>query len=85
MGYVTVTPKTGEIDGKPIKWQVLSISGSIDGIENTLELKLNKTEAMLAKLLLNSDEQLKTGFGEDNGEKIIVSRKTKADKSDDLL
>lgn len=52
MKNVQVIQKSGEIDGKPINWQVLAITGTIDGMPNTLELKLNKTEAMLAKILL---------------------------------
>ena len=75
MSYVTVETKHSEIDGKPISWNVLQIGGTIDGITNTLELKLSKTEAMLARLLLNSNESLQTVNG-NKGENIIVSRKT---------
>lgn len=58
MARVNVLEKTGEIDGKPIKWNVLQVTGSLDGLAHTLELKLSKTEAMLAKILLTSDENL---------------------------
>lgn len=54
MAVVKVEEKTGEIDGKPIKWNVLAITGYMDDDFQTLELKLSKTEAMLARLLLNS-------------------------------
>lgn len=53
----TVT-KTAEIDGKPINWSVLTITGYIGGDFQTLELKLSKTEKMLADILLaNTEEQ----------------------------
>lgn len=52
MSSVSVVTKTGNIDGKAITWTVLAIKGVIDGEENTLEIKLLKTEAMLAKILL---------------------------------
>lgn len=74
MALVQVIKKSGDIDGKPINWQVLAISGTIDGITQTLELKVNKTEAMLANLLLNSKESLK-----------VTSRKANEDELDNFL
>lgn len=56
MGKVQVVEKTGEIEGKPIKWNVLSIQGFMSGELHTLELKLMKTEATLARMLLGSNE-----------------------------
>lgn len=60
MTTVNVREKNAEIDGKPIKWFVLAISGTLDGIEHTLEIKLSRTEKMLADILLKSKENLQT-------------------------
>lgn len=54
MAVVKVETKNGDIDGKPITWNVLAITGYMDDDFQTLELKLTKTEAMLARILLNS-------------------------------
>lgn len=54
---IKVVNKTGEIDGKPITWNVLAITSFIGGDFQTLELKLNKTEALLANMLLGSNEE----------------------------
>jgi len=56
MAHVNVLLKKSEIDGKPIEWNVLQVTGTLDGLAHTLELKLSKTEAMLAKILLTSEE-----------------------------
>jgi len=55
MSVVKVVSKSSEIDGKPIVWSVLSITGYMQDDFQTLELKLSKTEAMLAKLLLATE------------------------------
>lgn len=60
MATVQVTAKTGNIDGQTINWNVLSIVGYAGGEIQTLELKLNKTEAMLARILLSGDEEKPT-------------------------
>lgn len=57
MAKVQVTSKQADIDGKPIQWNVLSIIGYAGGELQTLELKLSKTEAMLARILLSNDEE----------------------------
>lgn len=56
MANVQVLEKKAEIDGRPVNWKVLGITGYINGEFQTLEVKLNKTEAMLANMLLKSDE-----------------------------
>lgn len=53
---VKVVKKESEIDGKPISWNVLSIVGYLAGDYQTLEVKLDRTQAMLAGMLLASDE-----------------------------
>jgi hypothetical protein len=73
MAVTKVLEKNSEIDGKPIKWQVLAITGYIGGDFQTLELKLTKTEAMLAGLLLNSSEELSVVNG-GKGEDVQVNR-----------
>jgi len=60
MATVQIIKKTSEIDGKPIEWSVLQIIASVNGEILTLELKTSKTEALMARMLLNSTEQLKT-------------------------
>lgn len=70
MTNVSVVEKNAEIDGKPIRWTVLAIVGSIGGETQTLELKVNKTEAMLAKLLLNSKEEITTSSRRASGEEL---------------
>jgi hypothetical protein len=85
MTRVNVLLKNGDIDGKPITWNVLQINGTLSGQENTLELKLNKTEAMLARILLASDENLKvetSGFPKGN---VAVSKKIAVKRDDDIL
>jgi len=57
---VKVVIKNSEIDGKPITWNVLAITSYIGGDFQTLELKLSKTEALLANMLLGSDESAPT-------------------------
>ena len=58
MSNVAVIEKTGEIDGKPIKWSVLAISGTLDGQPYTLEIKANKivtkNDLIFAKILLGN-------------------------------
>lgn len=71
MSAVNVVTKRSEIDGKPIMWTVLAITGKIDGIENTLEIKLAKTEAMLAKILLG--QQIVEGSNEDEKDNFLDS------------
>lgn len=82
MSKVYVTDKSGEIDGKPIKWVVLSISGTISGVTQTLELKMNKTEAMLARILLASNEDLKVYPSTEHGD-VNVSKKINVKSDDD--
>lgn len=53
---VKVVKKESEIDGKPISWNVLDITGYLAGNYQTLEIKLDRTQAMLAGMLLESDE-----------------------------
>jgi len=71
MSSVTVVVKTGNIDGKAITWTVLAIKGTIDGVENTLEIKLQKTEAMLAKILLG--QQVVAGMNKDEEDNFLDS------------
>jgi hypothetical protein len=73
MAVTKVLNKKSEIDGKPIEWFVLAITGYISGDFQTLELKLTKTEAMLANLLLNSSEELSVVNG-GKGEDVQVNR-----------
>jgi len=54
---VKVIVKNSDIDGKPITWNVLAITSYIGGDFQTLELKLTKTEALLANMLLGSNEE----------------------------
>lgn len=83
MAVVKVVHKEAVIDDKPIKWNVLAITGYLGGDFQTLELKLSKTEAMLAGMLLNSDEEKPTVVTRKatEGEKVNVTVK----KDDDLL
>lgn len=83
---VKVVEKNSEIDGKPIKWQVLSIIGFLSGDYQTLELKLTKTEAMLAKLLLSSDESkpvVETRKSNEDEQPTINKTKTILDDDED--
>lgn len=90
MAVVKVVEKTGEIDGKPINWNVLAITGYMHDDYQTLELKLSKTEAMLARLLLNSEGDVPTtNSGPANAEEKeafgenIKKQKTILDDDDD--
>lgn len=56
MAVIKVEKKNAEIDGKPITWNVLSITSYLAGDYQTLEVKLDRTQAMLAGMLLESDE-----------------------------
>ena len=60
MATVQIVKKSSEIDGKPIEWSVLQIIASVNGETLTLELKTSKTEALMARMLLASNEQIKT-------------------------
>lgn len=57
MPVIKVVKKNSEIDGKPIEWNVLAITGYLGGDYQTLELKLSKTEAMLANMLLETSDK----------------------------
>lgn len=84
MALVQVLEKTGDIDGKFIKWQVLSITGYLEGLPYTLEVKVDKTQAMLAKMLLSTKEtslDVKVTTGGD----VAVKRVSKDDEMDDFL
>jgi len=43
--------------GQPVKYERLAIIGYVSGEVHTLELKLEKSEILLAKMLLNSEEE----------------------------
>ena len=75
MAHVNVLLRKGEIDGKAIEWQVLQVTGTLDGLSHTLELKLSKTEAMLARILLASSENLTVDAVPYNGENVPVGSK----------
>jgi len=60
MAVIKVIKKNAEIDGKPIEWNVLAITSYLGGDFQTLELKLTKTEAMLAGMLLSAEESTVT-------------------------
>jgi len=87
MAVVKVEKKSAEIDGRPITWNVLSITGYLAGDFQTLEVKLDRTQAMLAGMLLASDENAPTVHSGGKGEKIDVKRKssTADDDMDDFL
>jgi len=61
-------------EGRTIPYQVLAIIGTVQGSTHTLEVKLNKTEAMLAEMLLTSKEKIET-----------TSRKATDDELDDFF
>lgn len=87
MSSVKIVEKvyTPEDGSKPFTYERLAIIGSIDGVEHTLELKLEKSEMLLAKILLASNEDLSVGYGA-KGVDIEVKRKSKNDKDiEDLL
>lgn len=44
-------------NGVPVNYERLSISGYVGGEVHTLELKLEKSELLLAKMLLTSNEE----------------------------
>jgi len=74
MAVTQVVVKNSEIDGKPITWNVLAITGFIGGEFQTLELKLSKTEALLANMILKSSEAPNT-----------VARKSTAEENEEFL
>lgn len=45
-----------EKTGNPVNYERLQITGWLDGVQHTLELKLEKSELLLAKILLSSQE-----------------------------
>lgn len=57
MAVTKVVENNSEIDGKPIKWFTLEITGYVESEFETLSLKLSKTEAMLARLLLKGENK----------------------------
>jgi len=78
MSRVEVIKKVyiNEETAERIPYERLAITGSIDGVENTLEIKLAKAELQLAKILLNSSEELQITQGDKReGQKIKVNRK----------
>lgn len=61
MAQVSVIEQSFEgEDGKPVKYKRLAITGIIDGELHTLELKLSKSELLLAEILLSSKEERPT-------------------------
>jgi hypothetical protein len=55
MSNVQVLDKTFIKDnGEAVKYKVVAITGYLDGLAHTLELKASKTELMLAEILLAS-------------------------------
>jgi len=59
MAHVQVLQKTfNDKEGKAVNYRVLAITGSVNGEPFTLELKGNKTELTMAKMLLDSTEEL---------------------------
>jgi len=83
---VRVEKKSAEIDGKPITWNVLQIIGYLGGDFQTLELKMSKTEAMLAGMLLAADEEVTSHrASKDEGSKIEVKRRSISDDIEDEL
>jgi len=62
MAHVQIIKKTfnNEATGQAVDYERLAITGIIGGSVQTLEIKLEKTELMLAKMLLDSKEKLDT-------------------------
>lgn len=85
MAVVKVIEKNSEIDGRPITWNVLSITGFMQGDIQTLELKLSKTEAMLANLLLKSDENKPEVHTKAGGNVEVTKTKDESLETDDWL
>jgi hypothetical protein len=56
MALVQIAKRTfnDEKTGKNVEYERLCIIGYLDGVTHTLEVKLEKSELMLAKILLNS-------------------------------
>lgn len=57
MANVTVVEKSGEIDGRTVKWKRLVIQGWLSGELRELEIAINKEQALLADMILNSEEE----------------------------
>lgn len=84
---VTVIHKESKIDGQPIEWNVLAITAYIDGDFQTLEIKLNKTETLLTKILLGSDEEKpeQTSHKSTEQEQTEFNKKTTVKKAKNIL
>lgn len=59
MARIEVVPKVynNPDTGEKVDYERLVITGSMDGISHSLELKLEKSELLLAKILLASKEE----------------------------
>lgn len=77
MAVTKVVRKTAEIDGKPIKWNVLAITGYLGGDFQTLEIKLDNNQAMLAGMLLDSTENVpeQTSRKANDDESVTVTKR----------
>jgi len=62
MATITILEKTfkDKDSGENISYNRLAIIGTINGETHTLEIKLEPTQLMLAKMLLASTEELET-------------------------
>jgi len=72
MAHVEIIKKTfnNEATGQIVEYERLAIIGSIGGVTQTLEIKLEKTELMLAKMLLNSTEKIEISVRTANKDEI---------------
>ena len=76
MAHVSISKNTfNDKDGKPVTYERLAIVGYISGEIQTLEIKLEKPELMLAKILLNSEDEAP----------VIEARKANEEEIDNFL
>jgi len=77
-----ITKEFTDDQGKVVQYERLAIIGYVSGEIHTLELKLNSSETLLAKMLLSSNEEKPTVVTTKGGQ-VEVTKTTKTILDDD--
>lgn len=83
MASVSVQDRTATIDGNLVKYKRLVIGAYVNGEPFTLELKINATEATMAKMLLASNENYDVTVK--SGGNVDIEKTTSDETLDDIF
>lgn len=72
------TTDSGEI--RP--YNVLRVSGSVNGLEQSLDIKLSKSEALAVGMILNSDEKLNVVKSQSSNNEPTINRTNQVSPDD---